>query len=308
MSTTLISLEEALAIIQQTFSIPGVLKDLDRDAIVAYFTQAEAAYRRYHSAEDSLHMALNPDGHYDPDGYYAQPRFVSQQIQAIQAQQVLEVGAGKGFNLVYLAQQHPTLTFTGLDLTPLHVKIARQKAAALGNVRFELGSFNAIPADDRTVDLVFGVECLCYATDSHRTLAELHRVLRPGGRLIIFDGWRNPDFDSASADWQTAAQLFEVGVGVQGGTHRLDHWQQTAQQVGFSVLEVTDLQQAVMPNALHLYHTAQRFFNKPRWLRAIAHQLQKHIVRNAITGLLSPLLLTAGPMSYQRLVLQRHPT
>ncbi|WP_008314761.1 class I SAM-dependent methyltransferase [Leptolyngbya sp. PCC 6406] len=301
-------LAEALDKIDRTFSIAAVLKDFERDRLSVYYKQSERGYRRYHSEAGSIHMAINEDGIFSPDGYYTQPRFVANQITAIGAQRVLEVGSGKGFNLDYLARQFPEVTFTGLDLTPLNINLARQKTADLANLTFQTGDFNQIPLPEAQFDLVFGVECLCYSLDNAQTLGELHRVLKPGGRLVIFDAWRNAGFEDFPQELQTAAKLLEASMAVRGGMNRIDHWQTVGTGLGWQTLEVTDVTEAIMPNVARLHRMAERYFNANGLVRRLSRLVQPYLVRNAIMALLCPTVLESGILGYYRVVAERPPS
>lgn len=190
-----LSLTEALSKVRQIFNVNRVLQDFSRDITVPYYTQSEYGYSKFHSQQDCVHLALNEDGIFSEEGYYGQPRTVSAQIQAIGARQVLELGSGKGFNSSFLAQEHPEVQFQGFDLTPLHVSLANKKAAALSNLTFQVGDFNLLPFPDQSFDIIFGVDCLCHAQEAQITLAKIRRVLKPDGRLVVFDGYREPGFD-----------------------------------------------------------------------------------------------------------------
>jgi SAM-dependent methyltransferase len=298
-------LTEALEKIDETFSIQAVLRDAERDIIPIYYRQSERGYRLYHSDADSLHLALNEDGRFDPAGYYVQPQFAAQQALEIEAKTFLEVGCGKGFNSHFIAQNHPQLQVTGLDITATNLKVAQRKAARLDNFKVQWGSFNDIPYPEKQFDIVFATECLCYSLDNRQTLQELHRVLAPGGRLIIFDAYRNPGFENRSRDLQTATRLFEISMAVQGGMNRIDHWQAMSEWVGLRTVEVTDMTAATRPNGQRFHHMARRYFNSNHFVRRVTRWLQPYLVRNAIAGLLSPIVLDAGILSYYRIVVER---
>jgi ubiquinone/menaquinone biosynthesis C-methylase UbiE len=301
----ILPLQDALAKIDETFSIKAVLKDFDQDVMAQYYKQSERGYRRYHSQEGSLHFALNEDGVFDPAGYYGQPKFVEQQLQAISAQRVLEVGSGKGFNSEFLAQRHPQVEFVGLDLMPLNIKLAQRKANALTNLSFQLGDFNHIPFPDQQFDVVFGVECLCYSLDNHQTLAELYRVLKPGGRLVVFDGYRNPGFETFPEEVQLAVSLFETSMAVQQGMNEIAAWIETSQKIGFILVENTDITESLYPNIDHLHRLALRYFAANGIMRRLSLFFQKYLVRNAIFALVGPTLFGQGIASYYRTVAER---
>lgn len=301
----ILPLQAALEKIDETFSIQAVMGDFDRNILAQYYKQSERGYRRYHSQGGSIHLALNEDGIFNPAGYYGQPKFVAQQLQAVDAKRVLEVGSGKGFNSEFLAQRHPDVEFVGLDLTPLNVKLAQQKAKSLRNLAFQRGDFNQIPFPDQQFDLVFGVECLCYSLDNHQTLAELYRVLKPGGRLVVFDAYRNPGFETFSEDLQLAASLLEASMAVRQGMNAILAWTEASKKLGFTILENTDITESIYPNVDHLHRLARRYFEANGIMRRLSLFFQKYLVRNAIMALVCPTVLRQGILRYYRTVAER---
>ncbi|WP_448564665.1 class I SAM-dependent methyltransferase [Trichothermofontia sp.] len=301
-----LTLAAALALIQHTFAVDRILGDYNRDITVRYYTESEPGYRKYHSLQDCVHFALNDGGVFDPDGYYGQPRYVSEQIRTIKASQVLELGSGKGFNSVFLAQHHPEVQFMGVDLTPRHVQIARQKATQVPSLDFQVGDFNQLDLPDQSIDLAFGVDCLCHAADSQLVLAELYRVLKPGGRLVVFDGYRKAALATFGPEMQLAMQLTEVSMAVRHGFPVLADWLAVAELVGFTLIAQRDKTQAILPNLYEVQALAKRYFRHPWRARLLQWVLPKYLVRNAIAGLLLPLVCDAqtGAFSYQQLVLE----
>ena len=57
----------------------------------------------------------------------------------------------------------------------------------LPNLEYRLGDIEAPPIDDCSVDLAFLSQALHHATDPGKALREAHRILNPGGRLVILD-------------------------------------------------------------------------------------------------------------------------
>src|SRR6266851_8374007 len=93
----------------------------------------------------------------------------------------LEVGIGTGLNLpLYPAG----ITLTGIDISPAMLKIAADRARQLGR---EAGLREAdahnLPFPSTTFDTVVSTFSLCAIPDHQRAIAEIHRVLRPGGLL-----------------------------------------------------------------------------------------------------------------------------
>ncbi|GHC77662.1 ubiquinone/menaquinone biosynthesis methyltransferase [Nocardiopsis terrae] len=98
---------------------------------------------------------------------------------------VLEVAVGTGQNLGYYP---PGVEITGVDLSPGMLARARARAAGLGS-RAELaeGDAHDLAFGDGSFDTVVCTMALCEIPDQRRALAEMRRVLRPGGLLLLID-------------------------------------------------------------------------------------------------------------------------
>jgi SAM-dependent methyltransferase len=103
---------------------------------------------------------------------------------------VLDLGSGGGIDVLLSAQRvGPTGRAYGLDMTDEMLELARANAAAAGatNVEFRKGRMESIPLGDDSVDVVISNCVVNLSTDKAAVLAEIARVLRPGGRLGISD-------------------------------------------------------------------------------------------------------------------------
>ncbi|MGH3432590.1 MAG: methyltransferase domain-containing protein [Thermocrispum sp.] len=99
--------------------------------------------------------------------------------------EVLEVAVGTGLNLAHYPDG---ATLTGIDLSELMLAIARDRAGELGReVDLRLGNAHELPFDDAAFDTVVCTFGLCAIPDLDAAVAEMIRVLRPGGRLILVD-------------------------------------------------------------------------------------------------------------------------
>ena len=101
------------------------------------------------------------------------------------AGEVLEVAVGTGRNLPF----YPDGTrLTGVDWSPGMLAIARQRAADLGReADLRPGDAQALDFPDSSFDTVLCALGLCAIPDDRRAVAEMARVLRPGGRLLLVD-------------------------------------------------------------------------------------------------------------------------
>jgi arsenite methyltransferase len=121
---------------------------------------------------------------------------------------VLDLGCGAGMDSLLAARRvGPTGRVIGVDMTGPMVKKARANASAagIGNAEFHRGEADCLPVGDGSVDVVIsnGVFNLC--PDKPRVLAEVYRVLRPGGRLqmadILLDDRVTPEQVEQKGEW-----------------------------------------------------------------------------------------------------------
>jgi arsenite methyltransferase len=103
---------------------------------------------------------------------------------------VLDLGSGGGIDVLLSAQRvGPTGTVYGLDMTDEMLALAQRNAAQAGatNVHFLKGIIEDIPLPAASVDVVISNCVVNLSTDKPAVLAEISRVLRPGGRIGISD-------------------------------------------------------------------------------------------------------------------------
>lgn len=98
---------------------------------------------------------------------------------------VLEVAVGTGLNLPHYPAN---VRLTGLDLSPAMLDIARTRAAELGReIELREGDAQALPFPDASFDTVVCTLGLCGVPDECGAITEMHRVLKPGGKLLLLD-------------------------------------------------------------------------------------------------------------------------
>jgi ubiquinone/menaquinone biosynthesis C-methylase UbiE len=101
------------------------------------------------------------------------------------AGRTLEVGIGTGLNLPFYGEQ---AELTGIDFSPAMLAIARHRAARLGrDADLREADALALPFPGASFDTVVCTFTLCAVPDDRQAVAEMSRVLRPGGLLLLAD-------------------------------------------------------------------------------------------------------------------------
>src|SRR6266545_750979 len=104
--------------------------------------------------------------------------------------EVLEIGIGTGRNLSHYRHE---VRLTGIELSPAMLEIARTRARELGrDVDLRVGDAQALEFADESFDTVVCTLSLCTIPDDRAAVAEVRRVLRPGGRFLLLEHVRSP--------------------------------------------------------------------------------------------------------------------
>jgi SAM-dependent methyltransferase len=149
---------------------------------------------------------------------------------------VLDLGSGGGIDVLLSAKRvGPAGYVYGLDMTPEMLDLARANAAEAGatNVEFVEGHIEDIPLPDASVDVIISNCVINLSTDKPTVFAEMHRVLRPGGRIGISD--------VVTDDHLSDAERLERGswVGCIAGALAISVYEQGLRDAGFIDVSIT---------------------------------------------------------------------
>ena len=114
---------------------------------------------------------------------------------------VLDLGSGAGADVLISAKRvGPTGRAIGLDMTDGMLELARANAAEAGvtNVEFVKGYIEEMPLPDSSVDVIISNCVINLAGDKRKVLAEVARVLKPGGRFAVSDVIADEGMDEAT--------------------------------------------------------------------------------------------------------------
>jgi SAM-dependent methyltransferase len=117
----------------------------------------------------------------------AELELVSSALRSSKASTLVDLGCGTG-GLGLLVARSIDAQLVGIDLSPAAVELAAERAASLGlarRARFIRGDFTATGLPSQRFEGAVGFDTLIFAQDLGAALQEVHRILRPGGRLAF---------------------------------------------------------------------------------------------------------------------------
>lgn len=146
--------------------------------------------------DGSLPPVLQPED--EPDRYCAQLYHRVAIPGQLAGKEVLEVGAGRGGGAAFVARYHRPARLTAVDFSPQAVAFCQERHR-LDSLEFRVGDAESLPFPDASFDAVLNVESShCYGS-MPAFLAEVTRVLRPGGFFLYADLREGPEMEALAA-------------------------------------------------------------------------------------------------------------
>ena len=121
-------------------------------------------------------------------GAVARRKKILKALELSAGDRVLDVGSGPGnqaFEMSIIVGDSGHID--GVDSAERAIEIARQRCSEMGNVNFQVGEATNLPFDHGTFDVAMSSKVFEFLDDVVAAIAEMHRVLKPGGRVLIHD-------------------------------------------------------------------------------------------------------------------------
>ena len=162
--------------------------------IVQYYRDTENAYKDSWDLNNSLAIHY---GYWDKKvSSFSQSLLRMNEVMMEEANitpgdNILDAGCGVGGSSIYLAQRIGC-TVTGITLSQRQAELAQSNATTKkvnDKVSFSVMDYCKTTFPDASFDVVWGCESICYADDKDQFVKEAFRLLKPGGRLVVADGF-----------------------------------------------------------------------------------------------------------------------
>lgn len=165
---------------------------------------------------------------------------------------ILDCGCGVGGTAMWMAENFD-VKVVGITVTPDQVQRGNRYAAERGlgdRVRIALQDYTNMAFPDNTFDRVYGLESVNYAVSKRQYLSEAFRVMKPGGRLTVQDGFRA---DRALTPAEHKLQESWLAGWVVPNLASLPGFAQDAEDVGFVNVTQRDCTPQVIKSCRRLY-------------------------------------------------------
>lgn len=111
-------------------------------------------------------------------------------VSQLREGRILDIGTGPGYLPIEIVKRSPRIRVDGIDLSRRLIETARRnasKACVSERLRFEVGNAYRLKREDETYDMVISTGMLHMLREPVRMLRECRRVLKPGGKVWIYD-------------------------------------------------------------------------------------------------------------------------
>jgi SAM-dependent methyltransferase len=215
------------------------------------------------------------------------------------APRILDMGCGLGATLRSIARQLPNAELHGITLVPWQLEQGRllnRTGPGAGSIALTLGDYERAPYPSHSLDAVYAIESSCYAADVNKSafLKEASRLLRPGGRIVVADGFLGPGkmHGPQRRIFHTLLDCWAIDT-----LGEIDAFTGELARLGFLDIVAQRIQVRVAPSVLHVPWVTLKFlltsvvFDRCKMTRARWN--------NVIAPLLMPFIgYPFGPMAY----------
>lgn len=215
---------------------------------------------------------------------------------------IVDAGCGLGHSSEWLSLHYDAIV-TGITLVPRQVETIRKRLLKhpIANVNFLVADYLAMPFDDGSIDVVWGIESVCHAEDKLMFYKEAWRVLKPGGKLVIADFLRR-ERPMNNGDEAMIKEVFNTWAVPDIDT--LKEHNEHAMRTGFKTFKNNDVTGYVIKSYRNLRDTCRRYSGLAKFLYKL--KLISKVRMNNMAGSLKQAdAIEQKLFTYQHIVAQK---
>ena len=227
------------------------------ETIIDYYDTCESDYRLFWDLDKSLAMHA---GYWDDttknlrDALRRENEILAELATIQPTERVLDAGCGIGGSTLFLAQNYGCKA-VGISLSEKQILKATElakKRSLTDLAAFEVRDFTRTGFDNASFDVIWGLESVCHAQDKRTFINEAFRLLKPGGRLVVADGF------FSSTTQQSEKQQNEMKIWLRGwgcdSLESVDAFHGFLAASGFKNVTYHDITKNVIPSSKQLFY------------------------------------------------------
>lgn len=184
---------------------------------------------------------------------------VAKNLELKENQIVLDAGCGQGMVSTYLAKKYRPKIF-GITLVPFEVEKAKELGKKLGienNTDYRVMDYSETTFSDDYFDAIYTTETLSHSPDIRKTLREFFRILKPGGKIALFEYTIAPD--EKFSEWEKKILDIVINGSAMLGLKdfRHNHFTKVVKSIGFENVREQNISEHIRPSFRRLHRLSK---------------------------------------------------
>lgn len=272
---------------------------MNNEDVKKYYDYTLPFYRFfYHKKSNAIHYGFwdnNVKNH--QEALINVNRFLAKTARIKSSEIILDAGCGIGGSAIWLAK-HYKVHVIGITVSKKQLDEAKRLSRenkVNHSVNFYQRDFLNSGFKDKSFDVIWAIESVCYAENKKDFLKEAYRLLKDNGRLVVDDGFllRRPRNKREGRELSAFLDGF-VLPNLAGE----NEFRQFLQEVGFKNIKVYDKSKETLPSSKKIYRMS--IFSYPvSWITEKLRLTPKLLTKNNLTGIIQYKLIQSGLMGFR---------
>jgi cyclopropane fatty-acyl-phospholipid synthase-like methyltransferase len=230
--------------------------------VIDYFDQTHNDYRFLWGIDRHLGLHcgfFDEQRHRHDDAVVHMNRVLTTMAGITSGMRVLDAGCGIGGSVIWLAE-NVGASAVGVNINVKQIEQARRLARSRrvqDRAQFHVADFCATGLPAGSFDVVWALESACYAEDKHAFLVEARRLLKPGGRLIVADGFQTRE--NLTDEEQHIVKSWQRGWAIPG-VATVEQFGRWLRETGFRDVRFRNITRHVVPSSRRIYLATLLFY------------------------------------------------